>query len=327
MKELDGKKILMLSPSFFGYENEIKKELQKQGAEVFLYDERVENDFCTKLFVRLNFKLLIKNKIDNYYENIIEQTKNIKLHYLFLIVPETIDIEIILKLKTIHGDIQLYVYMWDSIKNKKNGFALLSAADKFFTFDPSDSKIDSKIEFLPLFYIEDYKNIAAKENYNYDISFVGTIHSDRYQIVKRIEAAKIKIFYYFFSPSKMLFKLQQLLHKNFRNIESKDIFFKSLKKEHLLKIIASSRAVMDIEHPNQKGLTMRTIEMLGAKKKLVTTNSNIIEYDFYRAENICIIDRKNPKVEQSFLKDDYKELPAEIYEKYSLKNWVLKIFR
>lgn len=327
MKELSGKKILMLSPNFFGYENEIKKEIENKGATVLWYDERPKNDFFTKVFIRLNLKVLIKKKIYEYYNNIIEQTKNSKLDYLFLVAPETINEELITKIKSLHPNLKIYIYMWDSVKNKKNGFALLSIADKFFTFDPTDIKINQKIQFLPLFYIDDYKNLSTNTtNMKYDISFVGTVHSDRYPIIKRLED-DFKVFHYFYSPSKLLFKLQRLLKSSFKNIDPSDIHFESFNKDDLLKLINESKAVIDIEHPDQKGLTMRTIEMLGARKKFITTNSNIREYDFFNEANILVIDRKNPVIDKSFLELPYADLDNSIYEKYSLSNWTKHIFQ
>jgi hypothetical protein len=325
-KELNGKRILMFSPSFFGYENEIKKELENKGADVFLYDERPSNDFFTKLCIRLNFQLLIRKNIYEYHNNVLEQTKNIKFDYLFLVSPEAINVDLINKIKSIQKNIKTYVYMWDSLKNKKNGFALLDIADKFFTFDPGDITINKKVQFLPLFYIDDYKDISQNSvDVLYDLSFVGTVHSDRYQIIKLLEK-DFKVFYYFYSPSKLLFKLQKLLKGSFMNIETNDIHFDPFKKNELLKLLNESKAIIDIEHPEQKGLTMRTIEMLGAKKKFITTNSNIREYDFFNDENILIIDRENPVVNKRFLDIPYRDIDKLVYDKYSLKNWVTEIF-
>lgn len=326
MKELSGKNILLLAPKYFGYDLEIKKELENFGTNVFLYDERPKNDFLTKVLLRLNLKSLIQKKIDAYYDNIISETKDKKLDYLFLVNAETIDIVKIDKIKELHPNIKVYTYMWDSVKNKKKSMQYLPVSDKFFTFDPNDINIDSKIKFLPLFYIKDYENITNNENYNYDISFVGTVHSDRYPIIKKLEK-DFKVFYYFYSPSKLLFKLQRLLKSSFKNIDPSDIHFDSFKKDELLKLIYESKAVIDIEHPDQKGLTMRTIEMLGARKKFITTNSNIREYDFFNEANILVIDRKNPVIDKSFLELPYADLDNSIYEKYSLSNWTKHIFQ
>ena len=54
---------------------------------------------------------------------------------------------------------------------------------------------------------------------------------------------------------------------------------------------------------------MRTIEIaLGMRKKSITTNLDIKEYDFYDKNNILIIDRKNPIINKEFLETNYHEL-------------------
>ena len=132
--------------------------------------------------------------------------------------------------------------MWDSIENKKTALSLLDISDKFLTFDRQDKHINNKIDFLPLFYINSYQEIAnEKSDFKYDLSFIGTIHSDRYKIVKQIEkiatANNITTYFYFYSPSKVLFSLQRLLLKDFKHIDKKDVSFISLKKEDVLNII------------------------------------------------------------------------------------------
>lgn len=62
--------------------------------------------------------------------------------------------------------------------------------------------------------------------------------------------------------------------------------------------------------------------MFGCKRKLVTTNSDIKNYDFYNENNILIYS-ESIDLDSPFFKNEYEELPDEIYEKYSLKNWLI----
>jgi hypothetical protein len=327
MKDLNGATILFLAPQFFGYELEIQKEIESYGAKVIYFDERPKNDFLTKTLIRLQLKKIIQNNIRKYYDSIIEKTKHEDLDYLFLINPETIDVDKIIAIKKIHPNIIIYTYMWDSVKNKRKSLDLLPISNKFFTFDSSDKSINEKINFLPLFYIKDYENVAEDHEPSYDISFIGSVHSDRYSTVKSFEKGNFKLFTYFYSQSKILFFLQTILHREFRKISKEDVSFKSLGKDEIINIVKESKSIIDIEHPLQNGLTMRTIEMLGAKKKLITTNQHVKEYDFYDSRNICIIDRNNPVIRDGFLTQEYNEVDQNIYEQYSLRNWVQNIFR
>ena len=71
---------------------------------------------------------------------------------------------------------------------------------------------------------------------------------------------------------------------------------------------------------------MRCIETLGAKRKLITTNQAILEYDFYDENNILIVNREAPEIPIEFFSKPYQEISSEIYEKYSLDNWIYTIF-
>lgn len=330
MGNLRGKRVLFLAPLFFGYENEISKEIENQGAEVIFFDERPKNDFVTKVLIRLQLKTLIKKRIDTYFEGIVQSTKSVHLDYLFIANPESIGTEHISLIRRFHPAIIVITYMWDSIRNKQGSLKYLECSDLFFTFDPADGIHNPKIKFLPLFYIADYKQIGqtVTTEYEYDISFIGTVHSDRYSIVQQIKNSindeTLKMFLYFYSPSKLLFALKKLTDKNFRHIKLADVSFKALSKEQVLKVIQRSKCVIDIEHPSQNGLTMRTIEMLGAKRNLITTNNKIITYDFFDNRNIVLIDRNNVYIKGLPLK--WNAVDESIYEKYSLSSWVDHIF-
>ena len=93
----------------------------------------------------------------------------------------------------------------------------------------------------------------------------------------------------------------------------------------LYEIYSKSRCVVDVEDPGQHGLTMRSIEVVGLKRKLITTNKDIVNYDFYNTNNIFVLDRNNPVVDETFIDMPYKELDPEIYDKYSLKRWICSI--
>lgn len=330
MANLNGKKVLLIAAKLFNYEKEIHAELENQGFEVTHYDQRPSNNFLTKALIRLNIKLLIQKKIDNYYEQILKETAHIEYDYLFLISPEAINTKILQKIKDKNPKAKVFIYMWDSIKNKKQALSLLPLADRFFTFDSTDIAINNKIKFLPLFYISDYGKIPQQKEYLYDIAFIGTIHSDRYKIVKEIKNIAIEnglsVYTYFYSPSRLLFWIKKLFTKDFRFIKEEDISYIPLNKKDILEVIKDTKAMIDIEHPAQNGLTMRSIEMLGARRKLITTNQNIKSYNFYNSNNISIVSRDKISLDINFIKQDFFNIENRVYNEYSLETWIKKIF-
>lgn len=324
------KKILFFAPSFFNYEIEIKNKLIKLGAEVDFYDERMKPTNLEKVIIRLKKDLLLK-KIKNYYHKVIKENENKKYDYIFFLSPETITRELLIELKESQKQAKFILYMYDSIRNKKNALEILDEFDICFTFDKEDSKKYPNFKFLSLFYLDEYKNSSQKnKEIKYDLSFIGTIHSDRYRIIKKIEQSlvekKLVLKTYMYFPSKLMYLFMRIFNKDYRYSKIKEFSFSPISKEEILDILLSSKVILDIQHPNQIGLTMRTIEMIGLKKKIVTTNENIKEYDFYNPNNILIVDRENLKIDYEFFQKEYIDLDEKIYEKYSLENWLKVIF-
>ena len=85
-------------------------------------------------------------------------------------------------------------------------------------------------------------------------------------------------------------------------------------------VVRSSRAVLDIQHFKQTGLTMRTLETLGAGKKLITTNPDVKEYDFYDEGRVMTIDRANPAaaLNLEFFREDDSQVPEAVIDGYSI---------
>lgn len=129
-----------------------------------------------------------------------------------------------------------------------------------------------------------------------------------------------------FFQSRILYYKMKLQNKNLRGTSIRDFRFTPLDKNSLLELYRKSRTVIDIQHPKQTGLTMRCIETVGAKRKLITTNPHIKEYDFYNKNNILVIDREKPVIPPEFLKLPYRKIPSEIYRQYRIDYWLQTIF-
>jgi thiol-disulfide isomerase/thioredoxin len=83
-----------------------------------------------------------------------------------------------------------------------------------------------------------------------------------------------------------------------------------------------SKVLLDIHRDGQIGLTFRIFESLELEKKLITTNTDIKNYDFYNPNNILIIDKNNPIIPTSFFENKYEKIPESIYKKYTVEGWI-----
>lgn len=330
MNELAGKKILFICPSFFGYEKEIEAELKLLGATVDFYDERPFRSSILKIINRLNFKKLIRKQINHHYDSILFMADIKNYDILFVVNPETMSVDFIKNVKKVCCNIISVLYLWDSIKNKKNAAPLIEEFDRVFTFDKNDAKFNNKIEFLPLFYTStydrrNYSNNCESEQNHY-ATFIGTAHSDRFNLVRKVleqlPVSSFNNFVFLYCPSKVLYFLKKFFSNELKGVSFSDISFKSMDSNSIASVLLNSLFVIDIEHPNQNGLTMRTIEMLGMQKKLITTNKNIVEYDFYNPKNICVVDRFKPNIREDFIYSKFEPTDLATLDKYSLHNWL-----
>ena len=89
-----------------------------------------------------------------------------------------------------------------------------------------------------------------------------------------------------------------------------------------LEAAKQAKILIDFKTPVHNGLSFRPFEALGYRKKLITTNAEIKKYDFYHPDNIFVWDGKSLDGLAEFVAKPYRELPPEIYQKYSFGNWL-----
>ena len=327
--ELKGKKILFFAPAFFGYEIKIFEKMKSMGAIVDFYDERSITKAWEKALLKISSKIFAK-KTYKYYSKILADNKDKQYDYVLFIKCEMAPVSILKQIKEMYKDAKLNLYLYDSIENVKGIKGKFQYFDKIMSFDRQDCLNDEIMEFRPLFFCDEYRedNTNVKE-IEYDINFIGTIHSDRYKIIKNVKEFCInndkKAYWYLFLQSGFMFWYYKLTKSEFRGVNKDEFSFDKISSKEIAEVVDKTRVILDVQVPNQTGLTMRTIEMVGMKKKLITTNAEIKEYDFYIPENIMVINRNGFNIDNNFFEQPYIEIDNDVYEKYSLKSWILEV--
>ncbi|CAG8871261.1 hypothetical protein PS627_04374 [Pseudomonas fluorescens] len=320
---LANKKVLFVAPQFFGYEQEIRGEIERRGAQVdFLLDRPFSSAFL-KAITRWR-RQWVMSAADRYYR------ENTNIHgdydYVFVVNGQTLSSGVLEEWRERFSRAKFFLYMWDSFGNRKDVVDNLRYFDHAFTFDRDDAS-NQNIHFRPLFFSKGFEAgvDAPKE---WDISFVGTAHTDRYAVASNVAkglGAEVRAHWYLFLQAKWVYWLYRVINPGFRSAKLADFRFDPLTKADVQRVFFGSAAVLDIEHPRQTGLTMRTLETLGARKKLVTTNASVKSYDFFSPNNICVIDRKDPVVPSDFLQTPYIDVEPAIYQRYRLEGWLDEI--
>lgn len=329
LEHLKGKKILFFCVQAFNLEKDIVKQLEKHGALVSYFDERPANNNFTKGIIRIKRNFL-KNQIKRYYKNIFNQICNEKFDYLLVNRGEVVPKYFLEKFIEVQPQCQRIFYTWDSFGNHSPGLEILDYFHKKFTFDRKDA-LRYNIGFRPLYFTDKYrKNYQSKTEKDIDLLFLGTAHSDRYIISNKIadwcKDNRLIAFNYYFMQGRFVYLYKKYFDPSFKLFDFKKLSFKSLTSDEIVSHYDRSNVVLDISHPGQSGLTMRTFETIGSGKKLITTNADIKDYPFYTKENIYILDRNNLQLDKSFFSNQYLPISNELYERCSIDGWLQDIF-
>lgn len=310
--------------SFFGYAKAITGELERRGASVLWAEDRPALDLVTKSKVRFAPKLAEKQSRE-FFDDIIRKVADHPIRRVLIVKGEAMTPEMIGRMRAAFPAAEFTFYLWDSFRNMpKDSPEKLQYFDRLLSFDPVDCTANPQLAYRPLFFLENYRQIAERQP-DIDVLFLGTLHSDRLAVAQRLERALPAGLHFrkvFYLRSKLAYDAQRLIDADLRREPADSFTTVSVSASEVADLMARSRAVLDIERPIQTGYTIRTLEVLASGRKLITTNPQLRNADFYDPRNIAVIDRNAPKIPAEFFASPYNPVPEEVLQRYSLEHWV-----
>lgn len=322
-------KFLLIAPVFFDYYKEILNEARILGLEPDYICDTPDNGNFSKALGRIN-KRLIAGPTKHYFEDIVlPRVKYNKYDKILVIGGMTFAFspEMMGHIRELQRDSYMVLYQWDSERNLPYACDIHPYFDRVYTFDRLDSLEKSIYSFMPLFYTRTYGRIGETGNVDikYDCSYIGTAHPKKFKEINEMSEALSEVmprrFIYHYMPSRLKYIYHKMKAPEYKGVKYADFQTKKMSAEEIAGIISESKCVLDAPQGGQRGATIRTIECLGAKRKLITTNPDIVNYDFYRKENIYVYDGE-VDINNPFFTQPYRELPEELYKKYSLHSWL-----
>ena len=326
--DLRNKRILVFSP--YGatkhYGEAIIGELRRRGAVVCEYDERPSQNSLMKIVIRL-FKKSIPQIFNSYCKRIIKNHQNGEFDYILICRGEAFTPQSITLFRNAFPGVKIILYFWDILRcaDLRNN---IPYADKAFSFDPDDVNNNEGLIFRPTFFVPDYEKSIPDISKENDIVFIGTLHSDRHKILKKIETSfshsGFNLFSYLYVPSIFVFIKDSII--KFPYIKLNKVRFNPISLNNTVKLLEKSKAILDINYTNQRSLSTRAFEAMAARVKYITTNPDVQTYDFYNPNNILVIDKDNANIPKQFLDTPFQPIPNEIMYKYSVAGLVDDLF-
>jgi hypothetical protein len=320
---LQGKTVLLIAPEFFGYAAEIESTLRQWGATVHRYENRPSTSVGMKALVRL-FPLLARPACKRYFEAILRRHAEQAIDWILVLRGEALTAAMVERFARAFPRARRVLYLWDSFRHDGRARARMRAFEEVYTFDTEDAVQEPRLRLLPLFYLRRFAALRSQPT-DLDLSFVGTVHGDRYRIIHGLRAsldAGKRVLWFMYFPSRWLYRLRRLLDPRMRGGRSEEFSFAPMPAAEVADVYARSATVLDIHREIQSGLTIRTLETLGAQRKLITTNAHICQYDFFDPQNVAVIERRAPVLPEGFLDRPFRPTPPELLEKYSVEHWL-----
>lgn len=327
---LNKKTVLFGAPTNFGFSEAIKNELTLLGFHVvdfsliqgvqFKYKclgDRLYNCYRKVFFNDYEFKNTLRAKAhEEYLISILQALPS--FDYGLFIRPDFFPINFIDKVK---NKVDTMVgYQWDGLKRFPSIHNYVDLFDKFYVFDSEDLALPNTLPTTN-FYFDSLINNAQNSLLN-EAYFIGSYVDERMQQI--IDLKQIlndngfndKIILHS-AHSK---GTNEILKNGFHHIP------KYISYEENIKNTLNASLLIDIQNPIHNGLTFRAFESIGYDKKLITSNPEIANYDFYSPENIFIWNKQNTAEIKDFLSTPYQPLQSDIKTKYSFSNWIKYVF-
>lgn len=309
-------KVSIISPFSFGYiDSLVEKVSDKSDLEVqyintaqisFKYSnitQRSKNIFL-KMFSGRNIKkeFIEKEIISRFEGESIQDT-------ILIIRPDKLSRQLLLYLKSKTD--KLITYFFDSLSSFPNQKENIDLFDKVYSYELDDVKkynFHFITNFIPF---DNFENIRGYGLFNI------SSYDKRFLIFSKI-AMQLNDFNY---PYKIVIRKEKPISTKLIEIV-KDYW--SLEKVHTY--ILEAEVLLDIQKEDQHGLSFRVFEALGYGKKLITSNQSIVNYDFYKPENILVINPLKPIIPIRFLEQRTLDVPESIKSKYRREAWIKEVF-
>ncbi len=317
---------LLVCPALFSYHQSIKAEFESLGYATTWWNDRASNDTFHKAGLRLLPDLVARRSTATFLRQL-NRLDAQAISRVLVVKGEGMSDEVIKALRARLPNAHLSLYFWDSVENTPRARAIAPLFDDVATFDPVDAQALGWT-YRPLFARnESIAPPLAEADLRYDWCFIGTLHSDRYRVIERLRrsAPQRKAFFFGFAPSRLLLAARYLRDPSLRKASAGSVSHHAMPVAQVVAAVGASRAMLDVEHPRQRGLTMRTIETLLSGRKLITTNRYIADSDLFDPSRVHVIDRHAPQVPDGFYSSPFKPIDDKTCARYSLRHWVTEV--
>lgn len=308
----------------------IKENLQYCGFEVieilppnqgFRYPNlrsRIKVKFQQIVLHQKNAKQKLKDQImcEMYLQRL--QSHQV-IDYALFIRPDVFGVQTVKALRHHVRPDGFVAYQWDGMGRFPFVWDFVALFDRFFVFDKQDCYKNAQLLHTTNFYFD--HDLTCRQPEIHDFYYLGSHYKDRMPLINRFLAFAVAQGW---QSNFTIYSDKENVPKHYP-IGNVKWIQKPLSFKENLEMTKQSRILVDFVIGAHKGLSLRVFEALGFRKKLITTNAEIVQYDFYHPDNIYVLTENNLDGLPEFLAQPHHEIDPNIREKYSFSNWIRHI--
>jgi hypothetical protein len=265
------------------------------------------------LFLRAIRRVHLELKLP-YINSWIGPWKNNLTNYdLIIIHASTITPPVVKYIRKKEPNIRIIVWYWNPVDKSVRLDEFKGLGVEIWSFDEEDCK-KYKLRNNTQYYFKDV--VLPKKDDNLDVFFIGGDKGRIENLLKfknRLDDMSISNYFHITQTGKA-------------NPNYKEFYSNRISYDEVLNYIASCKVIVDFVSDNQTGLTLRPLEALFFKKKLITNDKSIENRDFYNKNNTFIVGKDELSSLPNFVKSPYINLDTEIIEKYDFDKWLIRFF-
>jgi hypothetical protein len=228
-----------------------------------------------------------------------------------VIVAEYTDPALILAISRIIPEgVSCYIWLWNHKGNKKifanNLQTIYKCHFQVVTYDELDAEKYGFGWHTQFFNIKPFQQAASLQNnaFLYDFFFVGYA-KNRVEEIERIHS------------------MLSSYSCKFVTVQAASDY---IPYSRYMEMAKQSRCIVEIVHTGDPSCTLRPLEAMSIRRKLLTNNPAVRNYSFYRPQNIFILGEDDLTSLSVFLHSPFEPLPSDIVDSFDVNSWV-EIFR
>ncbi len=213
---------------------------------------------------------------------------------------------------------RVILYFWNSIYESIEFKQFVNIGCEVWTYDQIQAK-ENDFKFNDTFLVDFHKDLnsnnTVKQKIIRNVFYIGK-DKGRNETIKQC--------IYEFENQNVTSKF--IIVSDEKVIQSEAVEYRHSHIDYfeMLKMIQSYDCVLDINAPHATGMTLRPLEALYSRKRLITTNKNIIESVLYalNKDNIFVLGIDDISLIYDFVNSKFTEPGKEVFDYYSFPKWV-----